>query len=581
MSGGAAATGTALPASSTTPARRGPTSERVVLAVTVALFAAVGLVPVLRLADAALRPAGVFDAAPFLAEIATRRAALALRHSLETSLLGGFGALVIGGMVALAAALTDVRAVRPIAFLYVLSMLMAPQVTALAFLTATGPSSPLLNSLGLAPAPGSANPLTGPAGIIALLALHHSPLVFILLRTGLASIPGDVIEAARISGARPTRIARTIVLPLMRPYLAAAAALAFVACVGNFGIPALLGISVNYLTLPTLIYVEISSGGPAVLADMAALSVVMAAMTLAGLAVAGLVAPGRATRIAPGAGLGRPFRLGSWRLPVEAALWLLVAIVFVLPVASLVTTALVPAYGVALTSTTLTLDNFVEVLVRQRVTARALVNSGLYAGLAAALLALAAIPAAHVLERRGGRLKAIAETLIELPYALPGIVLAVATILLFLKPLPLVGVSLYATPAIIVVAYLIRFATVALKAPAAAMAQLPTDIEEAARIAGAGYARRLWTIVAPLIAPAAVAGALTVFLTAFNELTVSALLWSAGTETLGVVMFNLEDGGYATLAAAVAVVSIGVIAVAMIGLDLCASRLPRRVVPWR
>ena len=62
----------------------------------------------------------------------------------------------------------------------------------------------------------------------------------------------------------------------MRPYLVAAAALAFVSGVGNFGIPALLGLPVNYLTLTTLIYQRIASFGPGVLPQVAALSVLIA-----------------------------------------------------------------------------------------------------------------------------------------------------------------------------------------------------------------------------------------------------------------------------------------------------------------
>jgi iron(III) transport system permease protein len=78
-------------------------------------------------------------------------------------------------------------------------------------------------------------------------------------------------------------------------------------------------------------------------------------------------------------------------------------------------------------------------------------------------------------------------------------------ILLFLKPLPLIGISLYATAAIIIVAYLSRFATLAIKAPIAAIRQMPKDLEEAARSCGAGYARRLATVVVPIAAPAAAA----------------------------------------------------------------------------
>ncbi len=49
----------------------------------------------------------------------------------------------------------------------------------------------------------------------------------------------------------------------------------------------------------------------------------------------------------------------------------------------------------------------------------------------------------------------------------------------------------------------------------------------------------------PLIAPSLFAGGLLVFLLAVNELTVSALLWSAGNETLGVLIFNLDEGAKA------------------------------------
>lgn len=551
------------------------------LALVVVAVAVLALLPVAQLALTALWPKGAFDPEPFLSEIGRRQAVKALWHSLETSVAGGLGALLIGAGAAYVTALTDMRGGRAFAFLFVLSAMMAPQVVGLAFLTLTGPASPILNTLGLAPPPGTANPLYGAFGITTLLALHHAPLVFLTVRAGLRNLPRDLIEAGRAAGAGPGRVFVAIILPLTAPYLFAGALLAFVAAIGNFGIPALIGLPVNYLTLPTLIYTTLASGGPSVLADISSLALLVTLTTI--LALAGAFGLGNrpVVRLAALAPAERVFALGPLRPVVTCLLWALIGAIVVLPAVSLLTAALVPAYGVPLTFATVTVDNFVEVLARQPVTGRALRNSALFAGGAAALLALAAIPFAHALDRRGGRTGRLALLAFELPYALPGIVLAVAMILIFLKPLPVLGVSLYATPAIIIVAYLARFAALALKAPAAAIAQIPRELEEAAAIAGAGYGRRVAAIVAPLAAPAAVAGGLLVFLTAFNELTVSALLWSAGTETMGVVLFNLEDGGYATLASAVAVVSILVVAAAMLVVDRLGRHLPRGVVPWR
>jgi iron(III) transport system permease protein len=88
-------------------------------------------------------------------------------------------------------------------------------------------------------------------------------------------------------------------------------------------------------------------------------------------------------------------------------------------------------------------------------------------------------------------------------------------------------------------------------------------------------------IFGPLVAPAAASGAILVFLTAYNEITVSALLWSTGSETIGTTIFNYEDGGYTTLAAAMATVTVAA-TVGLMGLLHWLGRgLPAGVVPWR
>ena len=167
-----------------------------------------------------------------------------------------------------------------------------------------------------------------------------------------------------------------------------------------------------------------------------------------------------------------------------------------------------------------------------------------------------------------------------MPYAVPGIVLAIACILLFLRPLPLVG-SLYATAWIILIAYCMRFLTLAMKPVATAIGRIPRELDEAAAVSGAGPLRRMATIAMPISAPAAVAGGLLVFMSAFNELTVSALLWSSGNETLGIVLFSLEEAGLGTHAAAIAVATIVVVVAMLAVLDRFAARLPAGVLPWR
>ena len=92
---------------------------------------------------------------------------------------------VIGGTVGLVVALTDIRGRNAFVFCFVMPLLLAAQVVALAWLQLFGPSSPLLAMLGIAPPLGSRNPLYSAEGIILVLGVQYAPLVFLTLRAGL------------------------------------------------------------------------------------------------------------------------------------------------------------------------------------------------------------------------------------------------------------------------------------------------------------------------------------------------------------------------------------------------------------
>lgn len=540
--------------------------------------------PLALLLQAGLLADGAPSLAPIRDMLASRSVPRALWNSIESAATSAALALAAGTAVALLVGLTTLRGKAAFTFLVLIPMMIPPHVTAIAWTQALGPSSPLLGALGLAPPPGTPHPLYGRGGVIALLSVQHMPLVFLVVLAALRSLPREMAEAARACGAGPVRLLVRVILPLLAPGLLAAYALAFVSALGNFGIPALLGIPGRYTTLPVLIWQRLSSFGPSMLADVAVLSALMALIAIAVVAVQmALAARHRAALIGP----PQPplhLDLGRARWLAEGAMAALVAVTLALPMTALFGTALVVTYGLPLRADTLTLANFEQVLFRQSVTLRAFVNSTLAAGLAALVLAaLAALVARFAAGPRGParRLGVGLSTLAETTYAIPGIVISIAFILTFLRPLPVFGLSLYNTLAIIVLAYLCAFFAVALKPVAAACLQLDPALDEAARVAGAGWARRMRRIFVPLVAPAAASGAILVFLTAYNEVTVSALLWSTGTETIGTVIYNYENGGYTTLAAAMAAVTVLATVALMVVLDRIGRRLPRGVVPWR
>jgi iron(III) transport system permease protein len=554
---------------------------RGLLYATAGLVVLLSVVPMARLLVEAVLPGGGPSLQPLrevLSDPATWRAT---RHSLEVGFAGTLLATLIGAVAALLFTLTDIRAKGPLVFAFVLPLMIPPQIAALSWLQVFGPSSVMLKMLGLAPSLGSPNPLYSREGIVLLLGTHFAPLVFLSLRAGLRGLPKDLVEAARASGARaPATVAR-IVLPVMTPPLVAGVALTFVSCIGNFGIPALLGIPANYQVLTTLIFQRLATFGPDVLSQVAILSVLIGLIAGAGIAVQGWMLKRKDYRLEGGGGEGLPFELGRRRGWIEAVTWTYVLAVLVIPILAMLFTALVSGYGVPLTFETATLDNFRFILVEHDASARAFRNSLSLSAAAALLLVPVCVVLAYFIVLRRDPLARTLNFAAEMPYALPGVVLAVAAILIFIQPLPLTGGTIYNTVWIILFAYVARFLTLELRPIVAGYHQLDPALEEAARMCGAGILRRLWSVVLPLVAPAATAGALLVFMQALNELTVSALLWSSGAETLGVVVYNLESGGFTTKATAVAVLAVAATVAVMLALTLLAGRLPRGTLPWQ
>ena len=101
----------------------------------------------------------------------------------------------------------------------------------------------LMSDMGLM---NSFIPLTVPA--------IASPIIFFFMKQYMTSVlPIELIEAARIDGAREFRIFNQIVLPIMKPAIAVQAIFTFVSSWNNFFIPALLLNKDSKKTMPILI----------------------------------------------------------------------------------------------------------------------------------------------------------------------------------------------------------------------------------------------------------------------------------------------------------------------------------------
>ena len=504
----------------------------------------------------------------------SRATARAFWNTLTAS--GGSVAIsvVAGVALALLVGCLSLRGRVAMTFLILSPLLVPSQIMALAWIELFGSSSPILGPLGLAPE--GANPLYSGGGIALLMGIEHMPLVFIATRAALAAVPNDLVEAARIAGARNGSIMLRVILPLCAPAVAAGGTLAFAAAIGNFGVPALLGIPGRFSMLTTLIYQRLNGFGPSVMGQVAVLALILVAMAGVALALRYLV-----MRLAVPVPGGRPFArfdTGAARPWIEGTIWLVLTIAMILPILALLATALSPALGVRLSPSSVTLANFLETLDSGTIR-RALFNSVWLSFAAAAMSVLVAIPFVWLAQIAKLRSMRVLDLLADLPFVVPGTVLALAMILVFLPPLPVVG-SIYGTPMILLVAYLARFLPLVLRPVAATATQAEPALDEAARIFAAPAWARILLIFAPMVTPAAMAGAVLVVMTAINELTLSSLLWSSGSETVGVMIFSLQYEGNSTDAAALSVISLVLVLVLAAVADRAGRHAPD-ALPWR
>jgi iron(III) transport system permease protein len=116
-------------------------------------------------------------------------------------------------------------------------------------------------------------------------------------------------------------------------------------------------------------------------------------------------------------------------------------------------------------------------------------------------------------------------------FALPGLALALALVYWTIRAPGFVG-GFYQTIPLLVFAYLVHFGALALGPARVAVGSVPRQMEEAARVLGAGRARRLLRIELPLMLPGLLAAGGLVLLSTMKELPATLLLAPPGFQTL-------------------------------------------------
>ncbi|MEN8240496.1 MAG: iron ABC transporter permease [Chloroflexota bacterium] len=493
----------------------------------------------------------------YIGLISNQTAFIVFRNSFIVSFWGALGATAIGVSIAWLLARTDIPYKKFWRVALIIPYIIPPFIGAIAWVYLLGPVG-YINKIWMA-ITETINPLWviyGQNGVIFVMILYSYPIAYMVTLGPLSQMNPALEEAGQISGAGKLRTLRDITLPLMLPSIGGSALLIFMSMMANFGIPAVIGFPKRYFVMSTQIFLTILNFDRANnLQIAAALSMLLVFLALITMQLQKWIQGEKSYAIISGKSSQHQLvQLRNKKYIAVVFLGLLVLFTVVLPVLSILATSLLRALGLPFILENLSFVNFERIIYEVPKVQRAIKNSFLLAGGSATAIIFMSLIISYLIVKLKIKGTAILEALVLLPYAVPGIVVALAMILAFVKPLPLVNISIYNTIWIIAIAYIARFLTFGVRSISAAFEQVHESLEDAARISGADFVASFKDIVMPLIKSNIFAGWFLAFSPALTELTLSMLLFSVGNETLGTVVYGLHQEGKVGMTAALAFV---------------------------
>lgn len=480
-------------------------------------------------------------------------------RALANTLLIGAGAalasIALGLPLAWLVGRSDVPGRRAIWTLVNVAYATPPFLTAIAYILLLGPNAGLINRA----LRGVFGFVSGPinvfsiGGIIGVITLHVFPFVFLMVAGALESLDPALEQSAQILGAGRLRTISFVTLPMVRPAMLAGALLAFVDALSLFGPQAFIGVPARIPTIPTRIFSLFSYPPRFGLASALAMSLVLVTVVSLYFQNRFLGQRSYVTMSGKGSDAVR-IRLGWWRFPALALCAGVFIFAVVLPYGVLLAVSFAKQWATLLESGNLTLKNYSYVLFEFSLTRHSIINSLTLAAGAATIAMAVGTMLAYLDLRTTLPGRRFLDYLSVVPLGLPGIVLSVGLILTWIRP-PLV---IYSTIWILLVAYIARFIPFAVRSANTSLRQVDPALEEAARITGAPWLTAVAAVTIPLIKRGMLSGWLLIFVPALRELSASILLYTSGTETLAVSVYQLYQEGYFEAVCALAVITLAI-----------------------
>ena len=467
---------------------------------------------------------------------------------------------------------TDVPGKKFLEFLFWLSFFLPPLSVTLGWILLLAPDYGILNQLWKK----LFRVASGPFDIFSYwgivwthLATYGISLKVLLLTPAFRNMNASLEEASRVAGASGLGTLIRIILPVMTPALVVVFLLSTIRGLQTFEIEMILGSPVGIFVYSTKVYTLLHQEGSGIASATALCTLTLLLLLPLILGQRWMIGRRQFTTVESHY-RGGMTRLGIWRYPAFAFVFVLAALLTLIPLALLVTGTLMKLFGFFNIADAWTLGNWHRVF-DDPVFMRSLLNT-LIMGTGAGLVAVVLYSLIAYLTVKS---KVTARSLLDfvswLPISLPGILVGIGLMWLFLST-PLFR-PLYGTIALLIIATAVSSMPLGTQIIKSNLVQIGSDMEEASLASGASWWLTYRHIVLPLMTPVLMLVGVVNFVAAARDISHIVLLATHKSRTLALIQLDFMVAGQYEKAAVVATLVVLLSTGAILLMRLCGFRL--------
>ncbi|MEA1974098.1 MAG: ABC transporter permease subunit [Bacillota bacterium] len=391
---------------------------------------------------------------------------------------------------------------------------------------------------------------------IIVLIVHLYPVAYFGISNALKKMNGSMEKSARVCGSTNLRILFTIIIPLIIPSIVSIGLMVISRSMANFGVVAQLALPVGEEVLTTRIFSAMSQLN---LSLVSVLSIILMLISYFFFISSEKIISKNRYFLSDLKNTEGKYciKLGKWNFFINGLVSLFFIFTTFIPLITILISSFLKRWGLKVNFENMTFKNYSIVFFDNHLIRSSLFNSISYGIIAATLAAGVGSLIVYFYKNLGNKKSKLLMNMSQLSITVPNMILGIGAMYAWINE----PIKLYGTKWIIIVSYIVLFIPIIIKQIKGLSDNIDESIDKSARTMGIPVIKRFSKLFLPLVNKGIASGWIICFLIALREIPISILLYSKGTETIGVMLFTVQSNSYglemtSTIAVVVIIVSI-------------------------